>query len=482
MKAQTAIILSLIGLTQVAKAAEKPNVLFILVDDMQMGAVRKLGDKTPGSAAINSLIDHSSFFNRCYTMGSIGGALSMPSRAMIMTGRTLFETTADGQVIPEKNITIPQTLRQNGYRTFATGKWHSDFKSFNRTFSEGENIFFGGMHQYNIGGHTVPRLQHYRPDGDYKGAPQFIGEKFSSAMYADAAIDFLTARAVDSDPFFCYVAFTSPHDPHNRIPWYSNPLDTTLCPLPENYAPSHPFDNGELGVRDETVVPAPRTPQTIKQQNALYGGMINEVGIQIRRILETLRASGRLDNTIIVFAADNGLAMGQHGLMGKQSLYNHSVNVPLAIHVPGQEEGVVIDGLCYLSDINPTLYELIGVPKPASVTCPSLAGAMKNGRTERDALLLTYSSIQRAVVWDDMKYIIYNVGGVITRQLFDLKVDPWEKENLIDNSQYAKTAVKYHKRLKKMMAERGDFCDLDNPKWWADGHKITWNEGIDLVK
>ena len=475
------LTLSSLALTSFAATAQNDkNVLFILVDDMQLTALEKLGDKTPGSKVINELMANSTKFSNCYTQGSLGGALSMPSRAMIMTGRTLYETTADGMTIHPHNVTIPETLRKEGYRTFATGKWHSDYKSFNRSFSEGENIYFGGMHQYSTGGHQAPYLKHYQSDTLYNKQKSFVGDKFSSEMFADATVDFLKSAGKNKEnPFFAYVAFTSPHDPHDKLPQYSSPTSTEIVTLPENYAPQHPFDNGELDVRDETVVPTPRTKEIVIEQNQWYSGMINEVGQQIGRLLDELKNQGLDENTIIVFASDNGLAMGRHGLMGKQSLYEHSISVPMSIYIPGNKPKVN-DGLCYLSDINPTLYSLLEVEKPESVTTEVLP--MKGTKTNRYAIALSYSSIQRAVVWKNFKYIIYKVDGVVTKQLFDLKNDPFEMTNLAENKKYAKMVAQYHDKLNVMMKENNDFCDLSNPKWWGDGHKITWNEGLKLIK
>ncbi len=419
------------GATIVSAQPKAQNVLFILVDDMQQTALERLADTTPGSKVINDLMGRSVKFNNCYTQGSLGGALSMPSRAMIMTGRMLEQTPADGFKIPTKNVTIPETLRKEGYRTFATGKWHSDFQSFNRSFSEGENIYFGGMHPYENGGHETPHLRHYQADTLYQKQKSFVGDKFSSEMYADAAVDFLRSAGKDAaQPFFAYVAFTSPHDPHNKLPDYSSPISTDIVKLPENYAPQHAFDNGELTVRDENVVPAPRSKETVIEQNQWYSGMINEVGQQIERLLNELKTQGLDENTVIVFAADNGLSMGRHGLMGKQNLYEHSISVPMSIYVPGNKPNVN-DGLCYLSDINPTLFEVLGVEQPKSVTTKVLP--LTGGETQREAVVLGYSSIQRALVWDSYKYIIYKVKGKKTTQLFNLKNDPFEMTNLSDS-------------------------------------------------
>lgn len=476
-----------------ASAQQRMNVLFILTDDFQNNAIHALGREDVRTPNIDYIYSQGTAFTNCYTNGAIGGALSMPSRAMIMTGRGMFEIAQDGWVISPRHTMLPEQLRGLGYRTFETGKWHSDFESFNRAFSEAENIYFGGMHPYEDGGHATPRLMHYDPKGDYKNQQPFVGDKFSSEMYADAAVDFLKRSAGDTTPFFAYVAFTSPHDPRNRHPWYGTPYDPDTLALPVNYRPRHAFDNGEMRVRDEVVVPAPRSKETVRKELADYYGMISEVDTQIGRVIEALRESGKLDNTIVVFAGDNGLAMGQHGLMGKQSLYDHSIKVPLVVWAPGVPKGERNEGLCYLYDINPTLSELLGIAPAESVTGRSLARALRRGakgKTQRDRLWLAYSSIHRALVMDGMKYIVYNVGGRITEQLFDLENDPWEMTNLLagtPSKRSLKLAERFRATLREEMKKGNDFCDLDRPQgdhwsWWDKNEKISWTDGVNLIK
>lgn len=476
-----------------ATARQRMNVLLILTDDFQNNAIHTLGREDVKTPNIDRIYSQGTAFTNCYTNGAIGGALSMPSRAMLMTGRGVFDIAQDGWVIPERHTMLPEQLKTNGYRTFATGKWHSDYAAFNRAFSEGENIFFGGMHPYETGGHTMPLLMHYDPKGEYKNQKPFVGDKFSSEMYADAAVDFLTQSAGDTTPFFAYVAFTSPHDPRDKHPYYGTTYAPDSIHLPPNYRPQHAFDNGEMQVRDEVVIPAPRSKETVQKELADYYGMISEVDTQIGRVIEALKASGRLENTIIVFAGDNGLAMGQHGLMGKQSLYDHSIKVPLAVWVPGVTGGQRHAGLCYLYDINPTLSELIGIPAASSVTGRSLATAVVDGvkgKTSRDRIWLAYSSIHRALVMDHRKYIVYHVDGQITEQLFDLETDPWETTNLLAGAP-SKSALrlvgKYRAALKEEMKKGNDFCDLDRhtadyPSWWDKSEKISWTDGINLYK
>lgn len=458
----------------------KTNVLFILVDDMQGDAIAALGNKDVYTPNIDGLMADGVTFASTYTNGALCGALSMPSRAMLLTGRGVFEIQSDGMKIPDSQTTFPEHFRANGYRTFATGKWHSDLASFNRSFAEGENIFFGGMHRYETNGHFSPRLYHYDASGEYNKEAAFIGERFSSEMFADAAVDFLNSAKEDDRPFMAFVSFTSPHDPRNQLPDYGKKYRAEDIALPDNFLPEHPFDNGELDIRDELVLPPPRTGAKIQEELALYYGMVSEVDVQIGRILRTLDTIGERDNTIIVFASDNGLAMGQNGLLGKQSLYEHSVGVPMLIIDPRVKKGGrQTEALCYLYDIYPTLCELTGLEIPVSVTGRSLKPILEGKADEhREDLFLIYSNQQRGLVKDKYKYIIYNVEGKIVEQLFDLQNDPGELVNLAETELDKVTA--YKSLLGQRLKESNDFCDLNTPLWWKDGHKLKWDELINL--
>lgn len=471
------LVVSTACLAQPNKKA--PNILFILVDDMQRTCIHANGCDQVVSPAIDGIIGNGISFTRTYTNGSLGGALSMPSRAMIMTGRGVFQVLKDGQVIPEQHVTLPETFRKNGYVTFATGKWHSDTRSFSRSFSCGENIFFGGMHPYNTNGHVAPRLHHYDPAGEFK-EKAFVGDKFSSEMFADAAVGFLKSRKKEKTPFFAYVAFTSPHDPRNDHPAYAHLYKADTLDLPVNFLPRHPFDTGDMYVRDEVLTPVPRTKAQTQQELAGYYGMISEVDTQIGRILRALEESGQAENTLLVFASDNGLAVGQHGLLGKQNLYDHSVRVPLVICAPWLEKRAERDVNCYLSDVYPTLCELAGVAPAPSVTGKSLVPVIRGAKKHRDHLFLAYNSIQRGLVKDGWKYIVYNVNGTRTEQLFDLNNDPWEMVNLAQLPAYAWKVDAYKRLLREDMEMNRDFCNLDAFYWWGNGGMIPWEEALRL--
>lgn len=150
--------------------------------------------------------------------------------------------------------------------------------------------------------------------------------------------------------------------------------------MPKNFFPKHPFDNGELIIRDENLLPFPRTEEAVKGEIAAYYAMISEVDDNIGKILKALEKSGHADNTIIIFASDNGLAAGQHGLLGKQNLYDHSVRVPLVISGPGIKKGERTESLVYLNDIFPTVADIVGVEKPETIDGLSLLPILKDSK------------------------------------------------------------------------------------------------------
>jgi arylsulfatase A-like enzyme len=208
--------------------------------------------------------------------------------------------------------------------------------------------------------------------------------------------------------------------------------------LPPSFLPEHPFDNGMLRIRDEELAGFPRTPDEVRKHIADYYAMVSHDDYQVGRILDALKKSGRYDNTIIVYTSDNGLAVGKHGLMGKQNVYEHSVRVPLVVSGPGIPRGEVRDQLCYIYDIYPTLCERAGLPTPETVQFKTLNKVIddKEG-VHREYLHFAFMSWQRAIRNGQFKLIEYCVNGSRFTQLFDLKTDPGEMNNLAGNLEYA---------------------------------------------
>lgn len=435
---------------QAAAAKAKPNILFLLSDDQNAQAISAMGNAEIRTPAIDSLVTGGFAFRNAYCMGSMHGAVCQPSRAMMMSGRTLYRAPLQ----LDKFTLLPQTLQQAGYITYVTGKWHNGRPSLARAFMHGRNLFFGGMSDQS----TVPVCD-LKEGGQY--TPVRKGTQFSSELFADAAVDFLKAHPAEK-PFFLYVSFTTPHDPRTPPGQYATMYDPAKLSLPPSFKPQHPFNNGEMTVRDERLEPWPRTEDGIRKATAAYYGMITHMDHQVGRILKTLDERGMRDNTLIVFASDHGLALGRHGLLGKQSLYDHSMKAPLIFSGPGLPRGQGSDGLVYLMDIYPTLCELAAIPAPATVESKSLAPLM-DGRAAkvRDSAYLSYAKVQRAVRDDRYKLIRYT--RINRTQLFDLKEDPNELNDLAADPSQAPRLQSMTELLKQWQTQLDDDQPLTTP-------------------
>jgi arylsulfatase A-like enzyme len=381
---------------------------------------------------------------------------------MLLTGRTLFHIEKRGAVIPEEHVMFPEKFIKEGYKTFGTGKWHNSKEAYARCFTHGGRVMFGGMSD-----HLKVPVFDFNPEGKYPNNKKYTASGFSSEMFTDDAIRFLEKDSTKDDPFLIYVSYTAPHDPRMPPKEYLDMYPPEKIKIPENFMPEHPFDNGEMKVRDEMLAPFPRTPEIVREHIAGYYGMITHLDAQIGRLLNALEKSGKMENTIIVFAGDNGLAVGSHGLLGKQNLYDHSVRVPLVMCGPGIPKEAKADGLCYLLDIFPTLCDLSGISEPSTVEGKSLLPIINNNSTKiRNSVFLAYTKLQRGVrTDDDWKLIKYNVRGVQTTQLFNLNTDPLELNSLSDNEDYTEKLNDLTSLLRGHMKELDDFCDLDKPNW-----------------
>jgi arylsulfatase A-like enzyme len=454
----------------------RPNILLLFTDDQRFDTISALGYpvKTPN---IDRLVGDGTTFLNAYIMGGSSGAVCMPSRAMLMTGRTLYHLERQGQAIPCDHTLLGETLQAAGYETFGTGKWHNGPAAYARSFTQGAEIFFGGMDDH----WNVPACD-FDPSGQYDNAQPFIRTPFSdnalstrhvdhitfgkhsSELFADAMIDFLDSYDGEA-PFFGYVAFMAPHDPRTMPQPFLDMYPPDDVTLPPNVMPEHPFDNGELVVRDELLADFPRTDAEMRRHNAEYYAMISHLDAQIGRILDALEARGMQENTLIVLAGDNGLAIGRHGLMGKQNMYDHSLHVPLIMAGPGVPVNETREAYAYVLDLYPTLCDLIGVDVPDSVEAQSLVPVLQHAdATVHDTLHFAYRGVQRAVQDQRFKLIEYVVNGERTTQLFDLVADPWELNNIAEDPSYEQ---KLHELRDALRTWQRDLDD-DQPGQGAD--------------
>jgi len=383
-------------------AARKPNVLFILADDMRPDCIGALGNPHIKTPTLDMLVARAMAFSRTYVLGSNSGAVCLPSRTMILSGRSVFHFGNGGFASPDKGRSVlwAKAMSAGGYETFHLGK-------------KG-NSCIPGMEAF---GTCL-----YTDDIDAND------RSVSSQKTADRIIEFLKGRKNDK-PFFAYVAPPVPHDPRVCPKEFMDMYDPAKLPLPPSYMPVHPFDNGEMTVRDECLAPWPRTEQIIKRHLADDYACITCLDHHIGRIVAVLKELGQLDSTIIVFAGDNGLSLGDHGLMGKQNLYEFGgMHVPFVMAGPGIPKGRS-DAFAYLYDVYPTVCELTGTPIPPEVESKSLVPVMTGkGAKVRDCCFTAYRNCQRAVRDERWKIIRYPL--VDKTQLFDLQNDPREMNDL----------------------------------------------------
>lgn len=460
-----------------AASPERPNVLLIFTDDHRFSGVHALSGLPVQTPNIDRLASTGVVFTKTYLQGSMSGATCIPSRHSLLTGRGVFDMEGNGSHIPTSSIMAGEAFRGAGYRTYHVGKWHNDRQALARFADDGRAVrafaylkdhFRMPIYDWDPSG-AYPSENAYLPFYDEAGQvarrplndqdqPGPTGTEkdgpHSSELIAEGAIDLIQQHNSET-PFFMYLAFHAPHDPRQSPEAYRQLYPPESIKLPPSYLPQHPFDNGDMAIRDEKLAPWPRTPEIVRQELADYYAIITHMDAEIGRVLDALEASALADNTIIVFAGDSGLAVGNHGLMGKQSLYDDSgIHVPLIFSGAIKGEGKRIPALSYLHDVFPTLCELVGIEIPESVTGLSLAPVMDGKHSQvRDHTYHAYKQLMRAYRKGDFKLIEYFpapdrgvVRGSRVTQLFHLAEDPWETT---DVSFYPD----HQKRLKELQAE-----------------------------
>jgi arylsulfatase A-like enzyme len=450
MLRRLALLLALL-LPSITPAADKPNILFLFADDQRADTIAALGNPVIKTPNLDRLARSGLAFNRAYMQGAFNAATCVPSRAMLLSGRSVFR-------IDEKlrEEIWPESFAKAGYTTFISGKWHNGDASLARSFKVARSMFLGGM--------TNPMKAKLSDVEEGRVGAAKISSKHACEVFADEAIRFIKEH--QSGPFFAYVPFDAPHDPHIVPPDFPITYDVAKIPPPPAFLPQHPWDNGEMAIRDEKLLPWPRTVDAARAYLAEYYQYISYLDAQIGRVLDALEASPYAKNTIVVFSADSGVARGSHGLIGKQNLYDFgSVRVPLIISGPGIPANQRTDALCYLFDVLPTLGKVCGVTGPAASEGIEFSATLADpAKPARGTLIFAYKNLQRAIC--DARWKLIRYPQVDRTQLFDLQNDPHEALNLADKPEHAAKVAELTALLEAEMKRSGDTGTLKvpNPK------------------
>ena len=461
----------------------RPNVIFIATDDQRFDTIGALGNPDIRTPNLDKLAARGTSFSQAHITGGTCGAVCMPSRAMILSGRNPFRLDGLGGNIPEDHATLPETFRRSGYDTVGLGKWHNGCPAYARSFTRGAKIFFGGMWDH----WNVPTCR-YDPTGQYDNVINFVVDffntnrtlpqhcdefdpgKHSSELLTDAAIDMFSDKdARGGAPLFMYLAYLAPHDPRTMPEKFRKMYDPDKIPLPPNFSETIATNYPLMIHRDEHLAKYPRDEKEIRKNIAEYYAMITHLDSEIGRLLDALHESGEEDDTIVVFTGDNGLAVGQHGWMGKEDIYEHGVRVPLIMAGPGIAKSAVNNAYVYLYDIFPTLCNMVGIDIPESVEGKSFAPLLDglHGDIFRDELYLIFDKFVRGIKNDRYKLIEYRNGDSPEDSwtfLFDLKEDPWETENLFGKPEYDDIVRHLRKRMlffRDEWEEPGHECGKD---------------------
>lgn len=456
---------------------KKKNILFIVTDDQRYDTIHALGNKDIITPHLDRLVQEGTSFLNAYIPCGLVGAVCMPSRAMIHTGRNLYGLHGNGETVPARHTLLGEQLRKHGYYAYGTGKWHNGPPAFTRSFDAGDNAFFSGMWDH----WNVPVCD-YDPSGEYDNVVSFVADFYhskettrvhcdrfhpgvhSSTLLADTTVRFLQEYSGEA-PFFCYTAFLAPHDPRT-MPGYCKALyQDREVTLPENFMECYPVAYGDRQLRDEQLAPYPRTPERMKAELIDYYAMITHLDHEIGRILDTLVDRGLADDTLIVLCGDNGLGLGSHAFMGKQNHFEHSIKVPLLFSGPGIPKGHTVDAKVFLHDIYPTLCDMLGLSVPSSVEGRSFRSCFFSDVPHRDELYYSYGSSIRSIRSGDYKLSEYRGGeGERSTVLYNVVQDPLELNNLYSSDNPLVAVMR--ERLCALREAVGDISRAESRQFW----------------
>lgn len=437
------------------------NIIFILADDHRydaMGFMNKIpGLQTPG-------MDRMAREGMHIKNAFVSTALCSPSRASVLTGQYAHTHTVvdNNSPLPDNLRFFPQYLQHKGYQTAFLGKWH-----MGATHNDDPQPGFDYWLSFRDQG------VYYNPVFNINGKKvEFKDSAYTTDLLTDHAISWLD-KTNKKKPFFLYLSHKGVHAEFYPAKRHKGKYAgiPVICP-PSMY----------LTVTDSSkifgTVTAPQTkvnyrdiPQWVRNQryswhgvDYMYHGTISfddfyrryletlqSVDDSIEKVLEWIKENGLEQNTMVVYMGDNGFSFGEHGLIDKRHAYEESMRVPMLVWAPGMvKPSSVLEQVIMNVDIAPTFLQLAGIDKPSQMQGYSFAGLLKDNTSawQRDKVFYEYYWEQAfpqtpttfAVRTDRYKYIYYT-GVWDINELYDLRNDPYEMNNLIRDTAYRKTGT-----------------------------------------
>jgi N-acetylglucosamine-6-sulfatase len=437
-----------------ASAAERPNIVFVLVDDLRWDALGCMGHPFVKTPNIDRIAKEGALFKNFF----VSIPLCAPSRGSFLTGQYahthgIIDNT-ERSALSHKLVTFPRLLHDSGYETAYVGKWHmgtddTPRPGFDRWVSfKGQGVYVDPM--LNI-------------DGMASKTPGYITD-----LLNEQALKFV--RAGHTKPFALYLAHKAVHGPFTPADRHKDlyadaefkPAASANDSLEGKPALTRPLENAPKKKTGEK-----KGKKAGEKQVPAFGGLARNqlralaaIDEGVGQLLQALQEAKQLDNTLFIFSSDNGYFWGEHGLGDKRWAYEESIRDPLLIRYPKLiKPSITFDQFVLNIDVAPTILEAAGVPVPSSVQGRSLLPLLKDPKTPwRDSFLTEYfqeKAFQRTPTWqavrtDRWKYIHYpDLEGM--DEVYDLKADPYEMRNLIKASTapIAQLKAELEKRLKE---------------------------------
>ena len=449
--------------------ARRPNILWIFADQMRGQAMGCAGDPNARTPALDRLARHGvRFANACSSY-----PLCVPFRFTLLTGEyahTRWIPALDWRMSPTER-TIAHEANEAGYDTVYIGKWHlngsippGDARGINRMpVLPGYRGGFREWHGFNLRNGFFDTCVFHGDDP----TPVPI-EGFQTDGLFDIAIDCLEARAgaASGAPFFMVLSVEAPHPPQEAPEASLERVRARGITYRANVRPGPPEDGCEYP-------PGSRQPLGPLEERAIaYYAQIENLDDNMGRLMETLDATGLLEDTVVFFFSDHGEFLGSHGLRAKQDPREESINIPFLVYGPGfgiSGGRTLAEPIC-TEDIYPTTMALAGLDlpgeKPGLDLGPYLRGEI--AELDRDAVYLElveehrpgmifYRSPWRGVRTRQYKYVTLSGRPWL---LFDLEADPYETRNLVASAEHAGLLRRLHERLGELARETDDSYDL----------------------
>ncbi|MBK1876881.1 sulfatase family protein [Pelagicoccus mobilis] len=462
--------------------SERPNIVFILIDDQRYDFLSFLDHPWIETPRIDELASHGMYFDQAFVTTS----LCSPSRASIVTGvyAHTHGVIDNDTPVPENLDTFPKELQKGGYHTGFVGKWH-----------------MGGSNDMPRPGFDY--WASFRGQGPYNDPEMNIdGEVYQKKGYTpdvltDLAVEFIEEQTQSDKPYFLYLSHKSIHEDFTPARRHAGRYSDLEIPLPES------FGNSEANYAGK--------PDWLKKQRVSWHGAERDYGIldygsfdrffqlysecmlgvdeSVGRIADTLERLGELDNTVIIYFSDNGYLIGEHGLIDKRVMYEESIRVPAFIHWPSKIKEASVNSEFVLNvDLGPTILDIAGIGTPESMHGESFLPLIE-GESDgwRQDFVYEYfidpNAVQTPTIFGlrtkDYSYMTYH-GVWDLFELYDMQKDPNQRNNLLGEVDYGwgyggflkytrqqlpevyPTVKRLDNRLTELMEELGG---SRNPSW-----------------